>query len=117
MVARLSEADWANLLHRIADGNCTPFLGAGASASALPIASKVASTWAASYDYPLADSNDLARVAQFVAVKIDGMRPKEDFAKLCGRAAAPDFSLADSIHGLLAELPLSVYVTTNYDDF
>ena len=33
------------------------------------------------------------------------------------RATLPDFNSADEPHGLLADLPFSIYLTTNYDDF
>jgi hypothetical protein len=34
-----------------------------------------------------------------------------------GRIALPDFSRSNEPHGMLAELPLPVYITTNYDNF
>ena len=68
MPNRLEEKDWERLLQRIKDGKCTPFLGAGVSAGKIPVGSQIASEWAKKYDYPMADSYDLIRVAQFVAV-------------------------------------------------
>lgn len=117
MPDKLSEGDWTNLLRRIRNGKCTPFLGAGACAGRLPLAREIAQRWAHDYSYPLLDTSDLARVAQFIAVEVDDVRPKEDIAEICARAVPPDFSAADEVHGLLADLPLPVYITTNYDDF
>lgn len=113
----LSEKDWDNLLHRIRKGYCTPFLGAGASAGRLPLASCIARKWAKDYEYPLSDDSNLARVAQFRAVTDDRVRPKEDMAECCLEAQTPDFDDPDEIHRTLAELPFSIYMTTNYDDF
>lgn len=113
----LSETEWQILLRRIARGRCTPFLGAGACAGWLPLAGEVARRWAGKHGYPLSDSGNLARVAQFVAVELDDdMLPKEDLADLCSSAERPDFQDPSEIHGTLADLPLPVYLTTNYDD-
>jgi hypothetical protein len=113
----LTDDDWDLLIGRIRAGNCTPFLGAGISAGALPLGSDIARKWSAEYDYPLDDANDLARVSQFLAIRLnDAMFPKEEIvAEL--RVPTPDFDAEDEPHGILAELPLPVYMTTNYDDF
>jgi hypothetical protein len=114
----LSDIEWQILLRRIGRGRCTPFLGAGACAGRLPLAAEVARRWAHAHGYPLVDSDNLARVAQFVAVKLDDdVLPKEDLADLCSSAEPPDFQDPSEIHGVLADLPLPVYITTNYDDF
>ncbi len=117
MARSLSDEDWNSLLYRIERGNCTPFLGAGASMPRIPLASGIADDWAKRYKYPLPDCGDLARVAQFRAVTDDAVRPKEDLADLCLNAQPPDFTDPTEIHRALAELPLKVYMTTNYDDF
>jgi hypothetical protein len=113
----LKEKDWQILLNRISDGRCTPFLGAGASSGALPLGSQIAEKWAQEYGYPLEDSRNLARVAQFLAVEHDPLFPKEEFVKLIQGASPPDFWEWDEPHAMLAELPLPVYMTTNYDDY
>ena len=78
--------DWKLLEARIEDGLCTPFLGAGAVAHALPLTSDIAMRWAQTLDYPLDDAPDLARVAQFLAVQQDdAVYPKE---LLCDELAA-----------------------------
>ncbi len=114
---RITEADWDALLWNIREGQCTPFVGAGASMPALPSGSELAREWASRYSYPLADCGDLAHVAEYLSVTQSPMFPKTLIKSRFQTIAAPDFSATDDVHGLLAELPLPVYVTTNYDDF
>ena len=109
--------NWDLLLRRIKAGNCTPFLGAGACAGILPLGRTLAQNWAQQYDYPLDDPGDLVRVSQYIAVTQDPMWPKEKIVREFKKCGAPDFSNALEPHGLLADLPLPVYMTTNYDDF
>jgi hypothetical protein len=52
-----------------------------------------------------------------MAVTDDPMTPKEEIKKRLGGVTPPDFEARDDPHGVLAGLPLPVYVTTNYDDF
>jgi hypothetical protein len=118
MTAKLEDGDWDVLLRRIKDGKCTPFLGAGVNAGVLPLGADIARKWAAQYHYPLDDTWDLARVAQFLAIRRrDGMFPKEEIVKALDGVAPPDFSVPGMPHSVLADLPLPVYMTTNYDDF
>ena len=118
MPRSLEETDWGLLLRRINSGKCTPFLGAGACFGALPLGADIAREWAEEWGYPLPDSNDLARVAQFLAVKFqDAAEPKERMCDRLEGAAPPDFSQPDEPHGVMADLPLPVYMTTNYDSF
>lgn len=113
----LDEKDWQLLLTRIKDGECTPFLGAGACFGALPLGRDVALKWAREENYPLEDSGDLAKVAQFLAVEYDPMFPKKKIREEFENATPPDFTAPDELHGILADLPLPLYITTNYDDF
>lgn len=96
---------------------CTPFLGAGACAGTLPLGANVAMQWAQEHHYPLNNPNNLVEVAQFLAVQFDLLFPKEKILKLIAGVKAPDFAARDEPHGVLADLPLPVYMTTNYDDF
>jgi hypothetical protein len=113
----LRDTDWRLLLARIADGACTPFLGAGATAHALPLASDIARRWAGDHGYPLGDADDLARVAQFLAVhQDDAMYPKELIGDEFAQLDPPDFTADGEPHALLASLPLPIFITTNYDD-
>ena len=122
MPNKLEEKDWERLLQGIKDRKCTPFLGAGVCAGKIPVSSQIASEWAKKYDYPMEDSDDLKRVAQFVGViEEDKTAPKEEICKkikeLLKEIAPKYFEISDEPHGVLADLPLPIYITTNYDDF
>ncbi len=114
----MTDNEWDLLLGRIAQGKCTPFLGAGISAGVLPLGAEIARDWAVEHGYPLDDSEDLARVAQFLGVdRNDQMHPKEEIVRRFGQCAPPDFNREDEPHVVLAKLPLPLYMTTNYDGF
>jgi hypothetical protein len=84
--------EWELLLGRIKDQKCTPFLGAGAAAGTLPLASQVAADWAKAAGYPLDDAHDLARVSQFIGVRLnDAMAPKERICELLADVEEPHF--------------------------
>lgn len=116
MTDTLEEIDWRILLKRIRSGDCTPFLGAGASCGSLPLGSKIAREWADEHSYPLEDSSNLVRVAQFLAVQSDPMFPKDELVERFADVE-PDFGNADKSLDVLATFPLPIYITTNYDDF
>jgi len=118
MPRSLQEKDWTLLKTRIREGNCTPFLGAGACYGTLPLGATIAQEWAEEHGYPLDDSADLIRVSQFVAVEMeDSMFPKEEISRRFRNIAPPDFRSPGEPHSFMAGLPLPVYITTNYDDF
>jgi hypothetical protein len=112
------DEDWDSLLSRIKSGKCTPFLGAGACFGLLPTGKELAESLATAYNYPLEDRDDLMRVAQYVAIDRDAMRPKEHILEACftkinyGEKVTPQIP-----HWMLAKLPLPIYITTNYDNF
>lgn len=114
---RLEQSDWDLLLDRIKEGKCTPFLGAGACYGVLPLGADIAQEWAKEEGFPLDNCSDLASVAQFLAVKYDAIRPKDKLIARFRNSSLPDFSNPYEPHRLLADLPLPVYITTNYDDF
>ena len=117
MANALSENEWNRLLKRIDKGNCTPFLGAGACYGTLPLGAEIAREWAKKFGYPFEDSNDLVRVAQFMVTQTDALSPKEEILERFQGVDPPNFKEVDEPHGVLAGLPLPVYMTTNYDDF
>jgi len=117
MPKTLEENDWKVLLSRIKKEKCTPFLGAGACYGSLPLGCDIARKWAEEFDCPIEDCSDLVRVAQFLAVQNDPMFPKEKILECFEDIEPPDFSEPDEPHGVLADLPLPLYMTTNYDDF
>jgi hypothetical protein len=60
----------------------------------------------------------LTKVAQFLAVDWgDAVLPKRDLLKQFEKAQMPNFNDPNEPHRVLAELPLPLYLTTNYDDF
>ena len=100
---------------------CTPFLGAGVNYGILPLGAKLALMLADKFGYPFKECDDLAKVAQFVALDQDPLAP---------RLAVKEF-LADELEqhnipallidpeqplSVLADLPLPIYMTTNYDN-
>jgi SIR2-like domain len=113
----VKDKQWEILIDRIRAGECTPFLGAGAAHGVLPLGGDVAEDLATQHEYPLSDKRDLARVAQFIGVSADPMRPKELIRDRFEDIAAPDFRDPHEPHALMADLPLPLYMTTNYDDF
>jgi hypothetical protein len=113
----VEEADWARLLAQLGRGDCTPFLGAGACGT-LPSGAELRSRWAAAYEYPFADDGDLARVMQYAAISEgDTIYLKENVCQYLGSAQPPDFDDPAEPHALLADFPIPVFITTNYDDF
>jgi len=117
MPSRLDDLDWDTLVERIRLKKCTPFIGAGACTGILPLASQIARQWAEKHGYPLADCTDLARVSQFLTiVREDDMLVKEEICRQFASVDPPNF-LPDEPHGLLADLHLPIYITTNYDNF
>jgi hypothetical protein len=109
----LSDNDWGILLRRIHRNKVTPIVGWAATTGALPSRQEIADKWADEYEYPLNDSGDLTKVAQYIAVTRDRMLPKEEVATLASSAALND---ASDIYPALAALPIPVYITTNFDD-
>ena len=110
---------WDVLLRRINTGECTPFLGAGVSRPTLPTGGKLARVLARGYGYPLLDSSNLPRVGQYLAMRPEGdeMDAKQTAAERISRGSRrpPNFLDRDDPHGILASLPLPVYLTTNWD--
>ncbi len=117
MAGELSDKDWEDLLICIKDKKCTPFIGAGACAGALPSGSQIADQWAKRFDYPLRDCRDLARVAQYLAIHRFEMFPKDEISRQFRDQEPPNFAEEDEPHAVLADLELPVYITTNYDNF
>ena len=115
----MQDDDWERLLYRISKGKCTPFLGAGASFGHVPLAAELSAQYADEHDYPFADRDDLARVTQYAAVKTrDRTFLKQQLVERhFQQLRLPDFRDPSEPHALLADLPLSLYLTTNYDNF
>jgi hypothetical protein len=110
---------WEDILWDMGRKNCTPIIGEGASAPFMPPGREIASRWANKYGYPLEDSYQLSRVAQFLAIEEgDESAPKKALWKEIGTSKPPDFStkeLKAAPYSVLADLNLPIYITTNYD--
>jgi hypothetical protein len=115
----MNESQWDLLMRRIRAGECTPFLGAGASSPPLPRAPELAREWAKAHRYPLRDKTDLAQVAQYVGIGAykDLVIPKNMIQEKFRALGVPDFEDANELHAFLASLNLPLYLTTNYDSF
>jgi hypothetical protein len=113
----LEKKDWLDLLRFIKRGKCIPIIGAGACYPYLPLGGEIAYRWSSTHGYPLKDSNDLPKVAQFMAIDHFDMFPKHVIAEEFQDKDQPDFFKEDEPHGILADLNLPIYITTNYDNF
>lgn len=114
----MEDREWARLVEQLKRGDCTPFLGAGACSGTLPLGATLSRSWAERYDYPFSDKASLAEVTQFAAVvELDAVTVKQRVAEELSGLGLPDFSKPGQPHVVLAEQPISVFLTTNYDDF
>ncbi len=60
----------------------------------LPLGKDIATQWAGKYNYPLDDTSQLSRVAQFLAIdNNDYLSPKKIIVRELGKINPPDFSL------------------------
>jgi hypothetical protein len=131
---------WNNLL---TPQRCIPFIGPNASCFVkedgepwIPSDIQIAKDWTKEHDYPFGGSDlckkcnqehgfpldgsyQLARVAQFLAIKNrDEMFPKFLLSEYLSKIDSPDFSSQEyknTTFVALAELNLKIYITTNYD--
>lgn len=118
MATKLEDRDWTLLLGRIKDGKCTPILGEDLHSATVPHYIKTARKWADESNYPIAGAEeDISKVSQFLSVYHDAMWPKEQLIKEIQPIKPPDFTMPDEPHAVLADLPLPIYITTNYNDY
>jgi hypothetical protein len=115
----LQEGDWLRLIDQLKNGDCTPFLGAGACHGVLPSGDELSSYWAKEYKYPFADHGDLPRIMQYAAVseRNDSVYVKRKVSRQLKALGPPDFTDPAEPHAFLAQFPIPVFLTTNYDDF
>lgn len=115
-----TDEDWKLLQSRIAAGNVTPVLGAGASAGVVGTSVEVAKAWATCIDYPFPDSDSLPAVAQYVATMIDRARPgeyiNERLTACLQNLVVADLADRHDPYRSLPRYPFRVWLTTNYDD-
>jgi hypothetical protein len=109
---------WDRLVLQLRNGDCTPFLGAGACDGTLPLGAELAREWAGRYGYPFDDVTNLAAVMQHAGIlEEDLVNVKLDVARSLATRGEPRYEDPTEPHSLLAGLPIRVYLTTNYDDF
>src|SRR5207245_1091461 len=87
----------------------------------LPTGSRLAAAWATRFQYPFQDTENLARVMQYVATTqyagdADSLKQRL-VSEYFSEASTPDFGAPYQVHRVLADCELPLYVTTNYDDF
>lgn len=112
------EHHWDTLVARIRAGACTPIIGAGACWPLLKTGAQLSRTLAERWKYPFPDRENLARVAQFIAVQSqDELKPKEEIRQILKTDLATIPTLPpDLVHNPLALFRAPIYLTTNYDD-
>ena len=114
----MDDRDWQLLLSESGAAAARRSSAPGPAATCSRSAPDIARSWAADHGYPLEDSDDLARVAQFLGVhRDDAMYPKELIQRELAGVAAAGLRVGRRAARALAELPLPVFITTNYDDF
>ncbi len=113
----MGDEDWSDLLAEIREGSCTPFLGSGASTPLLPTGGELARMLVRRYQLEVEPDAPLPRVAQNVALLGRDNAMRRFIKEECEARGQPNFGLPTQLHRVLAELPLSIYVTTNYDSF
>lgn len=136
--------NWEALTDCIAADGLLPFLGPDVCRGLLPSREEVAQSWIGKYRVPLDQQRDLSAVAQFVEAAKEGVgRPhdlllrllaedlprRDEFPhreRLQGRTLSEVISSTADLHFtrhprephlILANLPISTYVTTNPDSF
>ena len=73
---------WPALISAIEGGRCTPILGPGVTDVLVGTRHDIARRWAQTYRFPMAnDRDDLAQVAQYVAVNYDDTFLRDELGK------------------------------------
>lgn len=114
---RLKDEDWVILVDRIKGKACTPFLGPGVCSDGFERRAAISQILAARYQYPLDDSGELERVSRFVSVKYNVDFARSRLLEEYDKFPTPNFKDESGPHGVLANLPIPVYITTTHDDF
>ena len=115
-----SKLPFQQLLKKIKEKKVIPFVGPEVCQPWIPLGNDTASKWAIENNYPLEDSYQLSRVAQFLTIQYDSTVTKDKLKSELESISPPDFSietLRDEPLAVLADLNLPIYITTNYDHF
>jgi hypothetical protein len=112
----LTDAQWTALINNIKAKECTPFLGAGACYGYIPLSEKLAAQWATDIDYPFEDKKSLVQVSQYQAIRSgDNVDTKRELLRRLEPEKRPNYTAHDEPLGILASLPIPLFITTNYD--
>jgi hypothetical protein len=148
-----NEVDWKTIIRRIKTGKCTPLISYQVTSHHFSDNQAVVRAWADRIGYPLADRENLARVAQYAGlIGRDRLSAKEEyldflkqrllnkarseiqpdqtifflktlgdelldlnFSEVAARLGYPKYeNELDNPLRVLAELPLPIYLTTNF---
>ncbi|USJ27559.1 SIR2 family NAD-dependent protein deacylase [Ensifer adhaerens] len=114
----LTSREWDSLLRNLEHGDFVPFLGAGASAPALPLGGELAADLAKWGGYPFTDTTNLQRVCQYLSIDDGGFAIKNEVIDRIHKRAEDRVAAqqGNDTHALLADLPIKYFLTTNYDD-
>lgn len=116
-IPKMQEKHWELLLNSLEYRQLTPIIGHGACYGTVPTNSQIAREWSLKYGYISVDSKNLSQVADFIARKTELLTPKYLLCEKLKSIPPPDFKNPDEPHAVLAALPISVYITTNQNDF
>lgn len=116
-MTNLNPITWKTLADRLHEQRCVPFLGAGVAAHLFPTGQSLAQSWIRVFALPLPWNASLEYVAQMVAVESDPMQPKEFLARQIRRATAYQPGASDDPYARISQLPVPIYITTNYDNY
>jgi hypothetical protein len=133
---------WPSILANIRDANCTPIIGPGLIDTFLGSRRQIAERWAEKYQFPLAPHfrDDLPQVSQYLAVQQEPEFPHRELNKYLVedmknryrdelRDLPPKATLDELLtrvasvrragdayepHRVLANMPLPIYITTNF---
>ena len=94
----------------------TPIVGPDAFASWITYR-ELAKKMAHEYQYPLEPSDDLPKVAQYLATEETDSYPKEILVREIRRMVPSFISLQSALDSNLSDLDLPIFITTNYDHF
>ena len=138
-----TETPWKVIPPWIRTDNLIPILGPGINRGLLPSGKEIAHIWAAEHGYPLNRRPNLPRLAQYLEKNVSRGFPHQALPDLLtwdllereqikGKKSLMNQGLSGVIekiayryfdrdenapHRILAELPISTYMTTNYDAF
>lgn len=104
------------LAHALKQGRFLPFLGPGVAPQDTPRLSEIARQWANIYEYPFADHDELAKVASYIAVQQDHLFTVDLLVRELEKWSLNDPPVERDPYRLLVELPVPIYMTTEYHE-